>query len=315
MTALAPLTPLLAMSDAGVVLLAALGGALSLSTPYLLVSLGECLTERSGRVNLGLEGTLILGAVAAYATAYATGSPWLGVLAAGLSGLPLGLLHGALCSLPRVNHIAVGFALMVFGVGLAIYLGKPLIQPQAPTLPVLELGAWSAEPAVRSALRVNVLFLLAVALAPALWLWLRHGRGGLTLRTLGESEPAARALGFAVVRTRILATMAGGFLAGLGGAYLSLYNPGVWNEGLSQGQGLMAVALVIFARWSPLGCLAASLLFGAAVAVGPALQSVGVSRGHQLFAGLPALLTLLILVAASSPKRELAGAPGELSLD
>ena len=111
--------------------LAIVGGALRVSAPFLFVSLGECITEKSGRVNLGLEGTLVLGAMSAFATSYLTGSPWLGMLAAGLAGAALGLLHAAICNLPRVNDVAVGIALFIFGIGLAFYLGKPFIEPRA----------------------------------------------------------------------------------------------------------------------------------------------------------------------------------------
>ena len=120
------------------VLLAVFGGAIRVSTPFLFVSLGECITEKSGRINLGLEGILIMGAMAGYGTSYLTGSPWLGVLAAGGAGLVLGALHGALCGLPRVNDIATGIGLMIFGTGLAFFLGKPFVQPKAPTLPSLQ---------------------------------------------------------------------------------------------------------------------------------------------------------------------------------
>ena len=115
--------------------LAVLGGAIRVSTPFLFVSLGECITERSGRINLGLEGTLVMGAMSAYGISYLSGSPWLGVLAAGVTGALLGALHAGICSLPRVNDIAVGIALMLFGTGLAFYLGKPLIEPTAARLP------------------------------------------------------------------------------------------------------------------------------------------------------------------------------------
>jgi ABC-type uncharacterized transport system permease subunit len=140
-------------------------------------------------------------------------------------------------------------------------------------------------------------------------------RFGLVVRMAGDSTDAARALGYSVNRVRIAATTAGGFIAGLGGASLSLYYPGSWNEGLSSGQGLIAVALVIFARWSPWRCLGAALLFGGAGAVGPALQSVGLSGGyHYLFNAMPYALTLAILVATCSPRRALKGSPLELKL-
>lgn len=296
------------------VLAAILGGALRVSTPFLFVSLGEAITEKSGRVNLGLEGILVFGAMSGYAAALHSGSPWLGVAAAAAAGAAFGLLHGAACSLPRVNDIAFGIALMTLGLGLAFFFGKAYVQPTAPRLPDLELGAWAASPALRSALRVNALLLVGVALAVALAWALRATRWGLVLRTVGDSAGAARALGFPLRRVRVLATMAGGALAGVGGAFLSLYYPGSWNEALSSGQGVMAVALVIFARWSPLGCLGASLLFGGASAIGPALQAVGVQQGYHLWNAAPYVLTLAAMLAASSGSRAPAGAPGELSI-
>jgi ABC-type uncharacterized transport system permease subunit len=301
------------MSAAFAVLIAVVGGALRVSTPFLFVSLGECLTEKSGRVNLGLEGTLVMGAMSGYGLSYLTGSPWLGVLGAGLVGVLMGALHGWLCGRRRVNDVAVGIALMLFGVGLAFFLGKSLIKPTAPRLPAFSLGGWSSLPQVRAALQVNALFVVGVALALLLPPALRRSRWGLVLRTVGESADAARAMGYDVLRVRLLATMAGGFLAGVGGSFLSLFYPGSWNEGLSSGQGLMAVALVIFARWDPLRCLWASLLFGGAAALGPALQSVGFTSGYYLFGAAPYLLTLAIMVATSSATRTLAGQPAELT--
>lgn len=294
--------------------LAVFAGAIRASTPFIFVSLGELLTEKSGRINLGQEGILVLGAMSGYGIAYLSGSPWLGVLVAGLAGALLGSVHAALCSLPRVNDIALGIAIMLFGTGLAFYLGKPFIQPQAPRLPALPLGWWSTSSQVQAALQVNVLFLLGVLLTPLLAWGLTHTRWGLILRTVGDSADAARALGYAVERVRWLATALGGFLAGIGGAFLSLYYPGSWNEGLSSGQGLMAVALVIFARWEPIYCFGAALLFGGAGALGPALQSVGITQGYYLFNATPYVLTLGLLVLTSSSQQQLAGAPGELSV-
>jgi simple sugar transport system permease protein len=281
--------------DITTLLLALLAGAIRVGTPFLFVSLGECLTEKAGRVNLGLEGILICGAVTGYAVSFLTGSPWLGVLGAGLAGLVLGALHGLVCSLPRVNDIAFGIALMLFGLGLAFFLGKPYIQPQAPMLPALALGAWSHNQQLRNALEINGLFLVGVALALALQWGLAGTRWGLALRLVGDHAESARALGYRVTPIRVTATAAGGFLAGVGGAYLSLYYPGSWNEGLSSGQGLMAVTLVIFAR-------------------GPALQSLGYSSGYYLFNAAPCVLTLAIMIVSCRPNRNLSGAPGELSL-
>jgi simple sugar transport system permease protein len=296
------------------VLIAMLGGAIRVSTPFLFVSLGELITERAGRINLGLEGTLVFGAMAGYAVAYLTGSAWTGVGAAALTGAVFGLVHGLVCSIPKVNDIAVGIALMLFGSGLAFYFGKPFIQPVAPDLPAIPLGWWSDVPQLRAALEVNVLFIAGLALALFIAWMLRSTRVGLILRVVGDSTDAARAMGLRPLPIRIAATAVGGALAGIGGAYLSLYYPGSWNEGISSGQGLMAVALVIFARWNPVACIWAALLFGGAGALGPALQSVGVTQGYYLFYAAPYVLTLGLLVATSSPTRAMAGAPGELSI-
>lgn len=298
----------------GDVALAVLGGAIRVGTPFLFVSLGECLTEKSGRINLGLEGVLVLSAMTGFAGSYLTGSAWLGVVVAAFAGALLAMLHGLLCSLPRVNDIATGIALMLLGAGLAFYLGKPLIQPQAAQLPALEWGAWSDSPQVQAALRINALFPIGVVLAAFMAWAFANTRWGLIVRMAGDSSDAARALGYSVNGVRIWATTAGGFLAGIGGASLSLYYPGSWNEGLSSGQGLIAVALVIFARWRPLACLGAALLFGGAGALGPALQSVGIGWGYHLFNAMPYALTLLILVWTCSPKRSLQGAPMELGV-
>jgi simple sugar transport system permease protein len=294
--------------------LALIGGALRVSAPYLFVSLGECLTEKSGRINLGQEGTLIMGAMSGYGVSYWSGSPWLGVLAAGWVGVALGSLHAWLCSLPRVNDVAVGIALMLLGIGLAFFLGKPLIQPSAPRLSAIEFGGWSSIAPLRAALEINVLFLLGIAAAFAMRVFFSRTRWGLLVRIAGEDADAARAMGYDVGRVRFFATAAGGFFAGVGGSFLSLYYPGSWSEGLSSGQGLIAVALVIFARWDPVRCLWASLLFGGASAIGPALQSIGIIAGYNLYATAPYVLTLAIMIATSSARHKLAGQPAELTV-
>jgi simple sugar transport system permease protein len=292
---------------------AILGGALRVGVPFLFVSLGECLTEKSGRINLGLEGVLVLSAMAAFGGSYLTGSPWLGVLFAAGAGASLALLHGLLCTLPRVNDVATGIALMLLGTGLAFYLGKPLIQPQATQLTPIALGGWSASPVLQSALQVNPLLPLGIAFSIAMYWAFARTRWGLLVRLAGDSASATKALGYSVGGIRILATTAGGAIAGLGGASLTLFYPGSWNEGISSGQGLIAVALVIFARWSPLRCVGAALLFGGAGAIGPALQSVGISEGYYLFGAVPYVLTLVILVISCRPGSVAAGSPGELS--
>jgi simple sugar transport system permease protein len=290
-----------------------LGGALRVGVPFLFVSLGECLTEKSGRINLGLEGVLVLSAMAAFGGAYLSGSAWTGVLVGAAAGALLATLHGVLCSLPRVNDVATGIALMLLGTGLAFYLGKPLIQPQAPQIPAIALGNWADNASLRAALQVNALLPVGLVIAVALWWGFARTRMGLLVRMAGDSANATRALGYSVSGIRIAATAAGGAIAGLGGASLTLFYPGSWNEGISSGQGLIAVALVIFARWSPLRCVGAALLFGGAGAIGPALQSIGISQGYYLFGAVPYVLTLVILVISCRPGSVAAGSPGELS--
>ncbi len=292
--------------------LAIAAGTLRGSAPFLFVSLGECLTEKSGKINLGLEGTLLTGAMSAYAISYLTLSPWLGVLFAGLAGMVLGLIHAWLSQQPKVNDIAVGIAMIIFGSGIAFFFGKPFIQPAAPQLPTIDLGSWSNLPQVESALKISPLFLIGVAVAPLMQWFFKSTRWGLYIRAVGDSPDAAKAMGISISRVRMLCIVAGSFLAGIGGAYLSLYYPGSWTERISSGQGLMAVALVIFARWNPIQCLYASLLFGGAQAIGPALQSVGINSYYYLFNASPYILTLAIMIFTCSPKRTLTGAPGAL---
>ncbi|XWK89213.1 MAG: ABC transporter permease [Phormidium sp.] len=293
--------------------LAIIAGTIRGSAPFLFVSLGECLTEKSGKINLGLEGTLLLGAMSAYATSYLTGSPWLGVLMAGVAGMFLGLIHALLVQQPKVNDVAVGIAMIIFGSGIAFFFGKAFIQPVAPRLPAIELGNWSAIPSIKAALQISPLFILGLAIAPVMQWFFRSTRWGLFIRAVGDSPEAAKAMGISVNKVRMLAIIAGSFLAGIGGAYLSLYYPGSWTERISSGQGLMAVALVIFARWNPIQCMYAALLFGGAQAIGPALQSVGVTGYYYLFNASPYILTLLIMIITCSPKRTLSGVPGALT--
>jgi ABC-type uncharacterized transport system permease subunit len=296
------------------VLIAMLGGAIRVSTPFMFVAVGECLTEKSGRVNLGLEGTLVLGAMVAYAISYQTGSPWVGVFAAGVAGSLLGAMHGSICSLPRVNDVAVGIAMMLFGTGVAFFFGKPYIQPTAPRLGSIPFGGFTDNLNLRSALDINPLFFVGIAVALVMAWAFANTRWGLVVRTVGDSAAAAKAMGISVDFVRFLSTTVGGFLAGVGGAFLSLSYPGSWNQGLSSGQGLMAVALVIFARWSPLRCVLAALLFGAAGAIGPALQSVGITQGYYFFNAAPYILTLALMIATSSATRSARDMPGELSM-
>jgi len=294
------------------VLIGILAGAIRGGTPFLLVSLGECLTEKSGKINLGLEGVLLMGAMSGYAIAYKTGNPWIGAGAAALAGGILGMLHALLVLRPKVNDIAAGIAILIFGSGIAFYFGKPFIQPSAPQLPGIPLGGWSSLPQIKAALTISPLFVLGVAVAFLMQWFFRATRWGMHVRAVGDSPAAARAMGISTTRTRFFCIVVGSALGGLGGAHLSLFYPGAWTESISSGQGLMAVALVIFARWNPTQCLWASLLFGGAQAIGPSLQAVGVSAGYYLWNASPYILTLIVMILTCSTKRTLTGAPGAL---
>jgi simple sugar transport system permease protein len=294
--------------------IALLGGALRVSTPFLFVSVGECLTEKSGRINLGNEGALVLGAMVAYAASYETGNPWVGIAFAMVAGASLGAIHGIVCGLARVNDIAMGIAIMLAGTGIAFFFGKPYVQPSAPQLPSIPLGFWSDLPQVRSALEVSPLLFIGVGVALLMAWGFRSTRVGLRLCIVGDSADAAKAMGLAIGRTRAFATTIGSGLAGIGGAFMSLSYPGSWNEGLSSGQGLVAVALVVFARWNPIHCIFAALLFGAAGALGPSLQTIGFNKGYYLFYAAPYVLTLLTMIVTVTRGRSLRGMPGELSL-
>jgi len=289
------------------------GGAVRGSIPYMYVSLGECLTEKSGRINLGMEGILLMGAMVAFGVSDRSGSPWLGAFAAALAGGLLGLLHAGLTELPGVNDVAAGIAMILFGSGLAFFFGKQFVAPMAPQLPVLDLGAGVGDTAVHAALRISPLLFLGIAAAFILHYALERTRWGLHLRAVGDAPEAAMSMGIPVRRHRVVATTVGAALAGIGGSHLTLYFPGIWSEGISGGQGLMAVALVIFARWSPRRCLAASLLFGGAQALGPSLQSAGINGFYHVFNASPYLLTLVVMLAACSRSRRLAGIPGALA--
>ncbi|MBI2685053.1 MAG: ABC transporter permease [Acidobacteria bacterium] len=299
------------MEEWGVVLGVA-AGAVRGSIPYLFVSLGECLTEKSGKINLGMEGVLLMGAMTAFAVSDQSGSPWLGLLAAAIVGAMLGAVHAGLTRFPKVNDVAAGIAMILFGSGLAFFFGKQFVAPMAPQLPLIDLGSWSASPAIHSALRISPLFFCGIALGFALHFVFQRTRWGLRVRAAGDDPLAARSIGIPVDRIRMTATVAGAGLAAVGGAHMTLYFPGIWSEGISGGQGLMAVALVIFARWNPLRCVAAALLFGGAQALGPSLQAAGQAGYYHLFNASPYVLTLALMALTCSRHGGVSGAPGAL---
>lgn len=292
-----------------------LAAAIQSGTPILYATLGEILTEKSGVLNLGVEGMMITGALAAFVTAQATGQPALAFLVGGLSGAAVGGIHAIVCLWFLGNQVVSGLALTIFGLGLANYLGTPLIGQTAPGFDKLALPLLHHLPYIGPILfRQDILVYGAILLVPALWFFLEQTRWGLHLRAVGEHPEAAAAAGIGVLRYRWIGIMGGGGLAGFGGAYLSLAYTHLWTNGLSAGRGWIAVALVIFAFWRPGRALFGAYLFGGVMAFQLRLQAVGTHLPSSLLLMLPYLLTVAVLVFSSWKNRQNA-APAALGVN
>ena len=269
--------------------------ALAFSTPLLWAALGEIVAERAGVVNLGVEGMMILGALAGFAFAQGSGDPWLGLaVAAGVGGLAA-LLHAFFAVVIRANQYVSGLALTIFGLGLSGligrgYVGRPL--PNAMefvSVPVLADIPWLGAALFRDQYVVTWLGLAAAVL---LWVVLQHTRIGLIVRTVGENPAAADAAGVPVMIVRTAAVVFGGLMAGVAGGFLSLaYRPS-WGQGMTNGLGWIALALAIFALWDPLRAIFAALLFGAFFTLSFSLQD---RFPPQLLTMMPYLFTILAL--------------------
>jgi len=240
------------------------GKAIHVSIRSLFVSPGKGLRERSGQINLTQESALVDGPLATYALAFKSYSAWVGVESAALAGVALGMLHGWFCRLHGLSDIANGIALNLLGIDLAVYFGKPYAEPVVPNRPSHRLGTAPDIPQVRAALDVNAKVLMGIVLAFAVARSFRTIAIGRRRRVVGDTAHAARASGIARDRVRLCPTAAGGWSARVGGADLSLYNPGRWIAGLLSGLGSMTDALVIVARGTPIMCFFAALPFGAA---------------------------------------------------
>jgi simple sugar transport system permease protein len=292
-----------------------LAAAIQSGTPILYATLGEILTEKSGVLNLGVEGMMITGALAGFVTAQATGQPMLAFLAAGFTGAAIGAIHAIVCLWFLGNQVVSGLALTIFGLGLANYLGTPLIGQTAPGFDKLALPLLHRLPVLGPVLfRQDVLVYVAILLVPLLWFFLDKCRWGLNLRAVGEHPEAAAAAGISVLRYRWIGILGGGCLAGFGGAYLSLAYTHLWTNGLSAGRGWIAVALVIFAFWRPERALLGAYLFGGVMAFQLRLQAVGTHLPSSLLLMLPYLLTVAVLVFSSWKSRQ-ADAPAALGVN
>ena len=281
------------------------------ATPILLAAIGEMVVERAGVLNLGVEGMMITGAVVGFAVAINTGNPALGFAAAALASAVLSLSFGVLTQLLLSNQVATGLGLTLVGLGLSSLIGKPYEGMKSPTLQKLDLGVLSDLPIVgRMLFSHDLMVYLSLALVVLVWAVLKYTRIGLILRAVGENHDAAHALGYKVVRIRMMAIFFGGACAGLGGAYLSLVRVPQWTEGMTAGAGWIALAIVVFASWRAGRVAIGAYLFGGVTVLQLNLQAAGAAVPVALLSASPYLMTILVLVFISA--RGAHGAPASL---
>jgi simple sugar transport system permease protein len=274
------------------------------STPLLLAASGELVAEKSGVLNLGVEGMMLIGAIAGFATARETGSAELGIIAAALAGVAISLVFAVLTLSLLANQIAAGLALTIFGHGLAALLGAGYVGIAAPVLKPVAIPILSAIPFLGPILfDQNILIYFSfIAIAAIAW-FLNKTHAGLILRAVGDNHDAAHAMGYPVIRIRYAATAFGGAMAGIAGAYLSLFYSPLWSQDLASGRGWIALALVVFAAWRPLWLLAGAYLFGGVTYLALYLQGAGVPIPAPLISALPYAGTIVVLVLISRDAR------------
>lgn len=286
-----------------------LSSAIFSGASLLYTTLGEIVDERSGIVNLGLEGVLLVSASAGFAVTYLSGNPYLGVLVAVLAGGLMNMILGYLVINRQANQLASGLALMFFGFGLSALIGRPYVGARIKGLPRILLPGLSNLPRLYSSLfRFDPLIYLVVPVAILVWWLLFRTRWGLGLRAVGENADAAFASGRDPRLIRYQALFIGGLLAGLGAAHLSIAFTMNWTEYMTAGRGFIAVALVIFSRWHPLRAIVGALVFSGAVAFQLLLQSSGVRISPFLLDTIPYVLTLLVLIAWGGNRKQSAPA-------
>ncbi len=278
------------------IILATLGAG----TPLVFAALGELIAEKSGVLNLGVEGMMLAGAVCGFAVAAESGNLWLGVVVAVLAGAAMAGLFAVLTLTFQANQVAAGLALTIFGVGLSAYIGldytsvaltgiQPIHIPHLSDLPVVGPILFSLDP---------LLYLSFIMLAAVSW-FLYRTKPGLLLRGVGEAPESAHAIGYAVIKVRYLAVLFGGAMAGLGGAYLALVYTPLWAEAMTAGRGWIALALVVFSTWRPARVMLGAYLFGGITILQFHAQGVGVDLPSQLLSMLPYLATIVVLVLIS----------------
>jgi simple sugar transport system permease protein len=273
---------------------------LAAGTPLVFAALGELVTEKSGVLNLGVEGMMLVGAVVSFIVAATTGVPWLGTLAGMAAGAALSLIFAVLTLSLMANQVATGLALSLFGVGLSAFVGLDYVSVVIDGIKPLAIRGWSDLPFLGKLLFAHSPFVyLSFLLFGVVEWFLFHTRPGLVLRAVGESPASAHAIGYPVTAIRYLAVLFGGACAGLGGAYLALAYTPLWTEGMTAGRGWIALALVVFATWKPRRVLAGAYLFGAVTLAQFQAQAFGVAIPSQLLSMLPYLATILVLTIIS----------------
>ncbi|HEV7437884.1 MAG TPA: ABC transporter permease [Pseudorhizobium sp.] len=274
------------------------------ATPLVIAALGELVTERSGVLNLGVEGMMIMGAVVAFAATQITGTPYIGVMAGIAAGAVFSLLFGFLTLTLVANQVATGLALTILGLGLSGQIGESYVGQPGIKLQPIEIPLLADIPFLGSLLfRQDLIFYLSIALVIGIHWFLFRSRTGLKMRAIGDNHASAHALGINVIRTRYLAVMFGGACAGLAGAQLSLVYTPQWVENMAAGRGWIALALVVFASWRPLRVLAGGYLFGA-VSIGQLhAQAFGIGIPSQFLSALPYAATIVVLIIISHNRR------------
>jgi len=273
------------------------------ATPILLAALGELVVERAGVLNLGVEGMMITGAICGFAMAVNSGSPLVGFMAAAAGGAALALLFALLTQFALANQVASGLALTLFGLGLSALLGQGYVGIKPPPTPRLDIPVLGDIPFLgRVLFSHDLVVYFGLGLVGVIWWMLKYSHAGMVLRAVGENHHAAHALGYKVVRIRVLAILFGGACAGLGGAYLSLVRVPQWTEGMTSGAGWIALALVVFASWKAGRVLLGAWLFGGVAVLQLNLQAAGIAIPVEYLSMSPYLITIFVLVTMSADK-------------
>ncbi len=272
----------------------------SAATPLLLAATGELVVEKSGVLNLGVEGMMLVGAVCAFITGLTTGNWLLAIVAGAFGGMLLSILFGVLTLVFLANQVASGLALTLFGIGVSSLIGIPFIGQPIDSLPTLDIPLLGDMPILGPLVfGHDFLIYFSVFMVVIVHWFLTRTKSGLVLRAVGESHDSAHSIGYSVVKIRFLAVMYGGAMAGVGGAFLSLSYTPMWIENMTAGRGWIALALVVFAAWKPKRLMIGAYLFGAVTILQLHLQGFGIRLPAQVLSMLPYLITIVVLVLIS----------------